>query len=544
MNKLMTSLVSVLPVIALAGFASAATTAKTKSLPPLVIATGGSSVDNFNPLTGGNLSTQGLLYESLFAYNDFTGGVTPLLGTSYQWSQGNKVLTVQLRKHVQWSNGSPFTSADVVYTFDLMKKYPALDSFGIWPVLKSVQAIGDYTVQFTFVKPNVPYATYILGDVYPVPESVWSHLKTLPYKYQNEQPVTDGPYMVKSFTPQSYSYKVNPKYWGPAPAAPVVEFPLDNGGTEETTIAMEKGNIDWADWFVPNIQKVWIAKDPKQRGYWYPTFAPMSLIPDLKNPVLKNVVVRKAISLALNRPEIASLSENGYARTSYPTGLSPQNFTTWLDPSLPASDKAFTYNPKQAKQMLLKAGYKMGSDGYLESPQGKPLPALEIASVSGFSDWEEAATLVATELKAIGLDAYVQDLAFGTFYSYMASGKVALSTWGFSGDGPSPYYFYDAYLTPSGGSDFEGWHNKQTNALLAQYQQTTDKATQKHDMYQLEKIFAQNLPIIPVYGQPDWNDYDTQRYTGWPTSKNPYATIIFAGGSGWSVMAMHLKAVK
>ncbi len=89
---------------------------------------------NFNPLDPtSTLDVYGswsMIYEPLVQYDPQRPGVTyPWLATSWSWSNGDKSLSFTLRKNVTWSDGKPFTSADVVYTFNLMKKVSVLSPF-------------------------------------------------------------------------------------------------------------------------------------------------------------------------------------------------------------------------------------------------------------------------------------------------------------------------------------------------------------------------------------------------------------------------------
>ena len=124
---------------------------------------GGTWTCDFNPF---NLSyigySLGNVYEPLMFVNTLQSGkITPWLATSYAWSNGNKNLTFTIRKGVKFSNGDTLTPADVVYTFNLLKKYPTLDINSVWSILSSVTAQGSDQVLMTFKTVSVPSFYYI-----------------------------------------------------------------------------------------------------------------------------------------------------------------------------------------------------------------------------------------------------------------------------------------------------------------------------------------------------------------------------------------------
>lgn len=95
---------------------------------------------------------ESMVYEPLLQYNLAKPNQTyPWLATSYAFSNGDKTLTFQLRHGVKWSDGKPFTSADVVFTFDMMKKYPTINTLGV--SFSTVSAPNPYEVVFTFPSP-------------------------------------------------------------------------------------------------------------------------------------------------------------------------------------------------------------------------------------------------------------------------------------------------------------------------------------------------------------------------------------------------------
>ncbi len=124
---------------------------------------------------------------------------------------------ITTRKGVKWSDGVPFTANDVVFTFNLLKEYPALDLSGIWSNnsdLQSVEASGANVVIFKFLKPNVPLFYYIARTII-VPEHIWSNIKD-PVKFLNtENPVGTGPFLLKGIntSANTKTFVKNSNYW-------------------------------------------------------------------------------------------------------------------------------------------------------------------------------------------------------------------------------------------------------------------------------------------------------------------------------------------
>src|SRR6201986_3805844 len=172
------------------------------------------SFNPFNPGVLGEGVTMGQVYEPLAFVDTLENAkATPWLATSWAWSDGNKSLTFTIRQGVKFSDGTPMTAADVAYTFNLIKKVPALDVNSVWSVLSSVTPSGDNVVM-DFKSPSVPYFYYIADQVPIVPEHVWSKISN-PVAYKDADPVATGAFMVKPCTAQNITYVANPHYWQP-----------------------------------------------------------------------------------------------------------------------------------------------------------------------------------------------------------------------------------------------------------------------------------------------------------------------------------------
>jgi peptide/nickel transport system substrate-binding protein len=162
---------------------------------------GGNWQCDFNPFNLSYISfSLGTVYEPLVFVNTLQDAkATPWLATKWVWSNGNKTLTFTIRKGVQFSNGTPMTAADVVYTFNLLRLNKVLDINAIWSVLSSVTQQGSDQVVMNFKTQAVPYFYYIADQVGIVSQKIWSKIPN-PVKYPDTDPVGTGPYEVSSKT--------------------------------------------------------------------------------------------------------------------------------------------------------------------------------------------------------------------------------------------------------------------------------------------------------------------------------------------------------
>lgn len=508
------------------------------SNPPLTILAEESSAwtDNFNPYAVGNLQLpNGTIYEALF-YFSTTGPQYDMLGTAMKWSNANKTLTVTVRSGVKWNDGTAFSAKDVVYTYNLLKKYPALDTNDIWKSLTSVKQVGTNQVQFNFVSAQVPFAQIVVGSVPIVPQHIWSKVKGDPSKWTDPNPVGTGPYMLDSFTTQTYSLKANPYYWGGQPAAPTLIYPAI-ASAQPANLALTSGELGWADEYLQNIDKLYVAKAPTTNHYYFPPVADLCIFPNLKNPLLANVSVRQAISDAINRQQIDTVGEYGYESPSNPTGLILPNEKKWLKPGLSTK---FSYNIANANALLDKAGFKMGSDGVRVSPSGQKL-SFNLIAPNGWTDWNEDEALIKQDLNQIGIQINVQEPQQTDWSNDLLNHQfdLALESGLFAGNMPFQGFRNNFY--PGNQQNYEQYNDATMTKALNQFQQSSNLATQKAAMYTMESDFEKNLPVIPLVYAAQWSEYSTKDYTGWPSATNNYAdpspSTSFADG----VVLTHIK---
>jgi peptide/nickel transport system substrate-binding protein len=491
------------------------------------------------------MGATGLIYEPLIQFDlAAPPKYYPWLATSYAWSNGGKTLAFTIRQGVKWNNGTPFTPADVAYTFNLVKSNAAVNLDGL--KISTVTTSGN-TVTLTFPTAQYTNLEEIAGTAI-VPQAIWSKAGN-PSTFADANPVGTGPYKLGSFTPQGFTLVKNPGYWQAASAkVPKVYFPVYTSNTGALS-ALFNGQIDWTGNFIPGLQKSFVAPSPSTHHYWEAPGGTNSLMPNLNKWPTNQLPVRQAISLAINRNLLASEGEAGLEDPVLnATGLTLPTFSAWGAPVANMTVSA-TANPAAAKQVLQKAGYTLGSNGFF-SKGGKSV-TIAITNPSAYTDYAQVDALVAQELRAAGIDASFVGQSTDAWNEDVADGNFQLTShW--SNGGLTPYNMYDGWLDSSlatgnaATGDYERLNDPAINAELATLAGAPTTAAQATALAPIAKYVAANLPIIPTTTASEWFEYNSQNYSGWPTQQNPYETGQPSGtnngpGSGTDeVVILHL----
>jgi peptide/nickel transport system substrate-binding protein len=526
--------------------------ASASSTPELVVESSPESslVQDFNPFvpTGDayGMGATGLIYEPLIEFDlAAPPKYYPWLASSFAWSNGGKTITFTIRAGVKWSDGTAFTPADVVFTYDEMMKYPDINIDGL--KMTSVTSSGD-TVTLNFATAQYANLEYIAGAGI-IPQHIWSSVGD-PGQYTDANPVGTGPYELDTFTPEGITLKVNPSYWqtSMAPKIPLVYFPVYTSNTGALE-ALYGGQIDWTGNFIPGLQKDFVDTNKAYHHYWEAPGSTNAFMPNLHKWPTNQLAVRQAISAAVNRTVLADEGEAGLENPVLnATGLTLPTFAAWSGPVASMVNSA-TADPAKAKQILEDAGYTL-KHGYFY--KGGQEVTVTLISPSAYTDYAEVGELAAQELKNAGINASFEGLTVNGWNADVSDGDFSISEhW--SNDGLTPYSLYENWLdssldTPtSAAGDYERVDNPKIDADLAALAAAGTTAAQTAALAPIAKYVASYLPVIPVTTASEWFEYDSDHFTGWPTQSNPYETGQPSGtnngpGSGTNlVVVLHLS---
>ena len=498
-----------------------------------------SFTNDFNPFDGNSFLSQenarSLFYEPLYQFNTLNSAQAPIpwLASNYTWSNGNKTLTFTLKSGVKWSDGQPFTSDDVAFTFTLLKTTKAANTDGT-PVPDSVATPDAQTVVLSYSTPQAANFQAIANQII-VSKHKWSGISN-PDKavVTGADTVGTGPFVLDNFTPQNITLKANSTFRDGAPAVKKISFPAyaDNNAA---TLALANGDIDLTGNDINDVLNTFVAKSKDNQLFqstapYFPASNTVSLLLNEKStnaPALADVAVRKAISAALDRTSMATQCETNYELPASSSG----GLTLPIDQKslAPAQTNDLKSGPDpDAVTSLLTAG------GYTKNGAGKwtkngATIKFTIIDPNSFTDYWCDAEAMVKQLNSVGFD--VKDngaFDYNSWNTAITSGNYdAALHWG---QGTTPFqrlqFILDSSLSaPTGqtaAGDFGQYKSSAADAAIAAFEGATTDADQTTALNTLQGVFSSEVPAVPVLYGAAWYEFSTANFTGWPTSANPF----------------------
>ena len=521
------------------------------------IAVGGSlTIDNesgalwqcdFNPYNGSvNGQSFGILYEPLVYDNLLNDRKTPMLASDYKWGSDNKTLTFTIRSGVTWSDGQPFSAADVIYSFNLLKQHPELDLQSDWTVLTDVQAQGTDKVVMTFGQSAVPNFYQIAGQTAIVPQHIWSTYSD-PVSQKVDKPIGTGPFTMSACTGQNIQFTRNASYWQKGlPHLQTVNYPafLDN---DPANAFLAAGQAQWGGQYIPAIDTYYVARDPQHNHYWFPPIDNINIWFNTTIAPLDNKLVRQAFAYSIDRDSVSKKGESGYEPAGNQTGVLSPTFDSWIDKSK-ADTYGYKFNPTKAASLLQQAGYTKGSDGIYADSSGKKL-SFSIINIAGYTDWVASVAVIKDNLKQVGIELKDVNLDSQAYFDKLFNGDFQLAYGSLNtSPGPTPYYelrntLHSGTTAPIGQSaagDYGRYKNSAVDTLLDQFGGTADSSKQHDIIKQVEAVMLEDVPVIPVTEGVAWYQYSTKDFAGWPTKDDPYAAPAPWNLPDWEIVLTHL----
>ena len=427
------------------------------------------------------------LYSRLLQPNATGTALLPDLATSWTIAPNGLTYTFHLRPDAKFSNGSPVTASDVVFSINRSRAFAGGWGF-LLTAVKTITAPDAHTVVITLSQPHAPLLADLAMYAYSViPESL---VKTQGASFF-QHPVGSGPFMVTSYNPDSeVDLARNPHFYGTKPKISKVRVlivPDDN----TRVLMLESKKADVIENPPGNLVEQ-INKTPGLSVQLYPSTRVDIIQLDQHFTPFKNVLVRQALNYAINRQAIVQLAYQGHATPG-------ASFMPYKMKFFDSGIAPYPYDPAKAKQLLAQAGYPHGFSAFL-------------ITVSGDVAGQAEAIVLKSELAAVGININIQAYELLTAYNKEDGGHSEFGERYWTND------IIDPDEVATFGADCQGganafnsyWCDSQVNNLVTQARGELNDSTRQQMYDQIQQIVYQQSPFIVVdyspyrYGVGDW----------------------------------------
>jgi peptide/nickel transport system substrate-binding protein len=480
-----------------------------------------SEPDTMNPLTTYSTEAQEiiqLVYDKLLGY-DLALKAKPQLAKNFAYSDDGKILTFTLRDNAKWHDGQSVTADDVVFTYNLIKDNE-FGEYAQWLThMTSIEATDPATVTLTF---DLPQAFNPGLSIPILPKHIWDGMTADDIeKFANENPIGSGPFrFIEWQSGSSLTLERNPEFWGDAPKAEKITFVL-YGNEDVMAQALKGGDVDILTEVSPTVwdglksaQNVKVVSLPSY-SFHHIGFNVSEDSKSHGNPMLRDKVVRQALSYALDRNQLVELALAGHGRVG--DSIIPVGITDWYLP-IPA-DQQLDANPDKAKTMLDGAGYVDGNgDGIREDRDSNPMEFRLIAIQTTSVD-VRSAQLFKDAAERIGIKLNLQTLDENTLGNMVYDTEAQdwdIFVWGWDSGVPDPNYMLGVPLCSQiGGNNDIFYCNQEYDELYDQQATTLDVQARKAIVDKMQTMFYENAAYIVMWYQDKLQAYNASTWQGW-----------------------------
>lgn len=446
-----------------------------------------------------NRQTCSLLYNQL-AMVDSKLRVQPVLAESWDMPDPTAIV-FNLRQGVKWHDGTNFTSADVVHTFQRnMDEATGSWLIGKLALVKAIEPMGDYKVKVTLQEPNSSFLP-AMWQLLIIPASVANK----PKDWLSNNAIGTGPWMLKDWKPDSkLSLVKNPNYWKPGlpymDGVDIVIIP------DETSViaALRTGEVQHAQ-ILDKTSMPLLRTSPDLVVYQTPSMGTNFINLQFRKEAIKDIRVRQAMSLATDRKAILDAAGGGLGVIS---GVLPPSMADyWVPPEELANYK---YDPEKAKALV--------------KDYGKPLD-IDIITIAANKLMTITAELLADQWKQVGMTTRVvgQDVNVWVDARIKTFDYTVSTNLDFAGSDPDDILF-DSFHSKGAYSDWGGFTDPELDKLIDAGRRSTDMNQRATAYKSLQKLIDEKCYVLTTFAplHVDITQTRVKNYEGHP-SQNMYA---------------------
>lgn len=465
----------------------------------------------------------GNLYDTLLRTGADGKTIEPGLAENYQVAPDGLSVRLALRPDLKFSDGSPITGEDVIFSLDRARN----PEFGPWSgLLGSVESVTADGQMITIALKNRDPALISILATFNTAIVSKAAFEAAPGATDQEKAqalfksgqVSSGPFTLASHTPgSSMVFKANPNYWRPGedgkplPYLDEVEFVLVPDDATRI-LKLQAGEVDAAE-FIPFSRVSELQADPNLRMELFPStriiYAPINTRAtkaDGSPNVLSDVRVRQALNYATDKAALIQL-------VTFGTGT-PMSSLMSSQTQLYASDgPLYPLDVEKAKALLAEAGVAPGTK-------------LTFTTLAGSADDATMFTALKQMWQQVGIDLSVEQVDNPTRGAKNRSGEFDIHTYGWVNDvnDPAQVTGWLGYF-PQREAVGTGWNNAEFNSLYEASNTEIDPEKRAEQYARMQAIYAEEAPLLFLYETPFAVAVSTriEGYTQSPLGANEFA---------------------
>jgi peptide/nickel transport system substrate-binding protein len=413
------------------------------------------------------------------------GSLIPNLALSWKYDKSLKVMTMQLRKGIKFTDGEPFNAQAVVKNLLAFQKGDSPDASNAASI-KSVKAKGPLTVVITLSDIDPAFEGYLGRNM-----GLMQAPNTIGKDESKTNPVGTGMYIFDKANSQIgsvYVFKSNPNYWNkPVRKFDSLTIKVISDNTAAVN-ALKAGQVDCINMIGLSAVDSVHAAGLKTADFFL-DWAGLSLVDKggrMGTP-LKNVKVRQAINYAIDRNVMKQVLGNGYGQ------ISSSVFATYSKGYVKSLDTYYTFNLAKAKQLMKDAGYE---NGFTLS-----MPSIAVLPAAGYQ-------AIKDQLAAINITVNYSDVPLNEFFTQILTPKYPAFLM-FLERSSNDWTFIKFLINRDAVWNPSGYGDATSDNLLNQIQHSTG-AKQAGYLKALNKYLVEQAWFAPFYGNQGMFAYNSK----------------------------------
>ena len=443
-----------------------------------------SSPSRLNPILANDSASSEIsdwLFNGLFKY-DKNGNHTVDLAQSYEFETPTKLI-VKLKNNVLWHDGEKFTSKDVVFTYEKIIDPKVFNSIkSNFQEVQSVKAIDDFTLEIIYKQPYFKaIETWMVGIL---PYHLLKDEENLMTSSFNKNPIGTGSYKLKEFkTAQDIELIANENYFEGIPKIDKILYQfLPDPNTSFLYLKQKKLDIGGLTPIQIDRQ---IDDDFKNKFtiIQKPSFAYTYLGFNLNNEKFKDLRIRQALSLAIDRQELVDILFFGYGKICNGPFL-PDSF------AYNEKIKPITQNIEKAKELLKELGYD----------ENNPF-TFEVVTNTGNDTRINTAQILQYQLEKVGVKMTIRVMEWQAFLNTVVHPKkfdAVILGWSL-GLMPDAYPLWHSSSDKLGGFNLVSYKNEKVDKLIEDGINTINREELGKIYKEIFKIISDDLPYLFLY---------------------------------------------